>query len=189
VRPVLVSLIVVLCVAAAAAIVAIVTGEIDDTVAKVAWTTFAVPVYFSTGYVQRPLLGRGRLAALGWLGVAISAAGFLSTLELVWVEDIASETAARVWGSLLVASIAMASIALLVRGRETGDAGAVSFLVFSTLAATTLLAGIVIYVIAAESDDDTLSRAIAVAGVLWALGIVLLPLARKLPSRADARAE
>lgn len=191
-RSLIVLLITALCVAAAAAIVVIVTGDLDETAGDVAGTAFFVPVYFATAFVQLPLLRRDRsIAVVGLLGVAISVAGFVTALHLIWSD--AGETALRVWGSLLVASLAAASVAVLIRRHRALEPRLVTAVSYATLGATVALAGILIYAIATvEGDNALLARVSSVAGVLWALGIVLLPLLRatnKLPTGVDGSGE
>jgi hypothetical protein len=165
---------------AIAAIAVIIAGDLGHTAGKVLLTTLFVPVYFSTAIVQGSLIRRrGALAALGWLGVAVSAAAFLAALYLIWHDEFEGETAARIWGALLVASIAAASLALLISRQRPGEAVGIRVVFFATIGATLVLAALSIYAIATVDDDaDALSRAIGVASVVWALGITLLPALR-----------
>jgi uncharacterized membrane protein len=169
-----------LCLLAAAGIVIVVAGDLDKTAGKVVYTTALVPIYFSAAYVQGSLLGRGgALPALGWLGVLVSLAGLVAAVYLIWHANFDEETPARVWGSLLVATIGVATFALLLRRRQAGERGPVSAVLFATLGATVVLAGLLIYLIAtAEGGEETLARVTGVAAIAWVLGIVSLPFVR-----------
>ena len=168
-----------LCVAAAAGIVAMITDDLE--VAGQVFATAATAVlFFAIAYAQGSIIRRGgAMRALGTIAVVVSIAAFVASVILIWGEDFESDSAARVWGSLTVAAVAGATFGLLLRRRRAGDPWPATAALFVTLAVTVVLAGLLIYMIAASRDEDeTLARASGVALILYALGIATLPLVR-----------
>jgi hypothetical protein len=178
-RTALAAAVLLLCGVGAVGIVAMVADDVD-TAGQVFATAASFALFFSTAYVQGSLIRRGgAFRALGWLAVIVSAAAFVVSAIFIWGEDFGSESAARVWGSLAVASVAGATFALLLRRRQAGEPRFTTAVLCATLAVTVALAGLLIYMIAGDRfDDETLARATGVALILYALGLVMLPVAR-----------
>ena len=138
--------IVVLCVVAAAGIIAVVSGDFVETVGRVLYTAAMVAIFFPAGYVQGSLLTRGPgLRALGALGIVVSLVGLTVGVYATWHDYyMEGEGLTRAWGSLTVAAVAFATFALLLRRRRPEDGTALAVALGVTLTATVALAGLLI---------------------------------------------
>src|SRR4051812_40040842 len=98
-RPLLIKTVVVgLCATAVVAIVVLLTGSFDDTTWQILATTSAVSFFALLSVPAGAVLERGRPVALGRASAALTAAGFLLTLVVIWDAAHAPSWLWRTWG-------------------------------------------------------------------------------------------
>jgi hypothetical protein len=174
-----------LCLAALIAIVALLSGDFDETEGKVTLTTLAVAIYNLTGMAAVAVRARPGLAPIGFLGIGASAIAFVLVLVLIWQDwdDGGDESAlAQAWGIASVAAISLTQAGLLLAGRHESDSNLVRGIVNVTLLAVALVAALLIVAIAREFDDDNEAgyRVLGALAVLDVLGMLLIPILRRL---------
>jgi MFS family permease len=169
-----------LCLAAAVAILALLTGEIDDTDAKVIATSVAFSAFSATGSAGARLAEiRPRLRAIGAAGVAASAIAFLLLAVAVWAEG--GDALWRAWGIGAVLALALSQAALVLAAARAGERPSVGAVTSVSVAVSALAAALAILPLAAlVEESDALWRWLAVLGVLIVLTTALPPLERRL---------
>ena len=178
------SLIASLCVAAAVAIGAIVADqEIDDTTARILGSVLALTVYSLTALPSNSVRARrADLTPLGEFGLVSSVIGFGAALVAIWIAQ-DSEAAWQGEGLALTITLALAHSALLLRSPTDRLSVASRLIRGATVAATTVLAGLICVQILAADLEMLDWRVIAVVAVLFLLGNVVFPLVRLLEPR------
>jgi hypothetical protein len=172
---------VLLCVAAAAGIVALVVADPFLVEINLAYTAGSLLVF---GVVAVAALSvTGMFAWIGWLAAAAAVAGFGFLMGALWSADEfgdSSETLYKLTGCFSMFSFALAYAALVLNGLRPGGnrfaRGLVPFALVAALAIATLLS----VAIVGEISDATYFRVAAVVAVLWALAGALIPIARGL---------
>jgi hypothetical protein len=167
-----------LCVGALIAIVAIVSGgDIDETTAKVMATVAALTVYSLVGLAGGSLSGRRpEMALLGNAGIVIAGIALLITVAEIWAGlDDDDEGAWQAITISLVVSLGAAQVCLLLRRSPRDDASATGIVRVATVAIVVLLVALLTVEIATE-DEVVGAQALAIIGVLWLLGTILVPL-------------
>jgi hypothetical protein len=169
-----------LCLTALVAIVGFLSGDFDETDARVLGTTFALVVYSSTGLAGFSLLSRQRAVALAYAGIASSLLGFLTGMNLIWSDSGFDSDGA--WKSafvFLIVALAAAHTALLVLRQRKTDPPSVEAAVRCTIAAIAVLASMLVIALLKEVEDEGYYRFLGVIAVLWVLGTILVPVVRK----------
>ncbi len=167
----------VLCIAAAVAIVVVLSEESGYTVERLAYTAVAVLGFGLAAAGGVSLLDVGRVPWLGWLSVTISAIGIVVFAAAVWSADQYESQDTGLWKaaySLLIASLAAGYVSLLAKIEPGGR------LVAATQIAALALATLGVIGIVGQIGDDSYYRWLGVAAVLWVLGTALIPIARGL---------
>ena len=172
-----------LCVTALVAILGFLSGDFDETDARVIGTTIALVVYSSTSLAGFSLLNRAMAALLGYAGIAASALGFLTWMNLIW-SDSGFETEGT-WKAaflFLVLALGTAHASLLILRQRRTDPPAVRAVIGSTLFLIATLASMLVIALLEEVESGTYYRFLGVVAVLWVLGTILVPVLRKAQS-------
>ena len=167
----------VLCIAAAVAIVVVLSEESGYTAQRLAYTAVAVLAFGLAAAGGVSLLDVGRVPWLGWLCVAVSAIGIAVLAAAVWSADQYESQDTGLWKaaySLLIALLAAGYVSLLAKIEPGGR------LVPATQIAALALATLAVIAIVQQIGDETYFRWLGVAAVLWVLGTALIPIARGL---------
>jgi hypothetical protein len=180
------SLVTGLCVAAAAAVLALLTGSFDDTDIRVILTSIGFAIASATGSSGaaarlRPSTG---LWILGTATLLASIAAFLLLLAGLWtnIDEWGSETVWRTFGCVAVLGVAGSHACVMLGARRRGDSEAVRLLTLSSLglAAFDALAVILPLAGVVEDVDEPWPRIFAAALVLLVLTSVLPPILRRM---------
>jgi peptidoglycan/LPS O-acetylase OafA/YrhL len=167
----------VLCIAAAVAIVVVLSEESGYTTERLAYTAVAVLAFGLAAAGGVSLLDVGRLPWLGWLCVAVSAIGIAVFAAAVWSADQYESQDTGLWKaaySLLITSFAVGYVSLLAKVEPGGR------LVPAAQIAALALATLAVVAIVGQIGDETYFRWLGVVAVLWVLGTALIPIARRL---------
>lgn len=177
-----------LCIAAAVAIVALLTGSFDDTDWKVIGTSLGFGVFSSTAAAGGSLRLRGESWAgrLGAAAVLASVAAFALLFAALWISD--GEGVWRAWGVAGLAALWTAHASLILRPLRPSDrssvrswsATAVTALGIDTAAVILLLVGI------DPGDSEILPRLLGVVLVVAILATALVPILRRMTPHAPA---
>ena len=176
-RPLLVSIAVGLCVAAVAAIVAILgTGTADDLEDVVA-SGLGLALFSATSAAGAMLLRRGweSVHALGWVTIALSAVSFCASLVATFTDDYA-----QVFGCAALATLACAQASIvLVDSSDDDSVGILSLCWTSIVLAVSFAAGGIARIVGALGDSGDFWRAMAVGLILVLLTFALAPILRR----------
>jgi hypothetical protein len=181
-----------LCVAAAAAIAALLTGDFSDTHARIVGTSLGFSFFTGLGAAGDAL----RREARDWrvrVGAGTSGLALLSFVLLVaaiWLGD-DSDALWQTWGAFALAALCGSHASLVLRGHHPGDTQTVTALVWTSIVTATFETVIGIGYIVELVDDvsDALVRLIGVVLVVTVLSTALPPIMRRLnrtPPPADA---
>ena len=171
-----------LCMAAAVAIVVVLSGESSSTAGRLAWTAVALLLLGLAAAAGTSALDQPGWERIGWLCQVVALIGFAVTAITIWTtpEDVEAETGLlKAIGVLFVLSFALAHLSLLAR-RRNGDGRLVRGLVVATRGVVLGLAAVLAVAILDEISDDTYYRWVGAVAILWALGTALVPIARRL---------
>ena len=170
------ALIACLCVAAFTAVAAIMTGDFDDTDARVIATSLAFAVFSATAASGASLRHRERraLRALGAGTMALSAGSFLFLLVAVWGDGEIS--AWRWFGCATLATLAGSHASLVSRFLHATDTEAVR-----ALGTTSIALGLVDATFGIAAISGAIDHVTDGAGQLLAALVVLLVLTTALP--------
>jgi hypothetical protein len=171
-----------LCMAAAIAIVVVLSGESSYTAERLAWTAVALLLLGLAAAAGVCALDEPGWERIGWLCQMVALVGFAVTAITIWTtpEDADAETGlVKAAAILFVLSFALAHLSLLARHR-IGGRRLVRWLVAATRAAVLVLAAALAVAILDEISDDTYYRWVGAVAILWALGTALVPIARRL---------
>lgn len=171
-----------LVIAAAAAIVALLRGSIDETELRVILTSVALSVFGSLAAVAAAT-GDSRSAAIRRFGRAASAlavVSFLLFLPAVWT-DRADEALWRAWGCASILAVAGTHTALVLRSRQPTDGNGIAWIASASvvLGAADALAALAPVSGVVDDVDEGLARLFAVGLVLLVLTTILPPLLRR----------
>jgi hypothetical protein len=173
------ALIAVLCLAAAAGIVAVLVADADHGAAgQLANTAGGLLLFGLAAAAGVSITGGSPLAWIGWVCVLVAVAGFGLAMGVLWDAE-PNEDVAKAAGSLFVFSVALAVVSLSLGRARAGDGVLINLWLvalasLATLATATLLA----ISIVADVDDELYYRLTAVVAVLAALGTALVPVVR-----------
>ncbi len=177
------ALVAALCVAAGTAIVAILSGEFDDTDLRVIATSVGFAIFSATAASGASLRFRRseNLRTLGLGTVAVSAASFLVLLVGLWIDDDSDEVW-RWFGSLAVAALASSHASLVSGARRDADSPSVRTVASASigLAVVDALSGILAISGAVDDIEEGWAQLMAVFVILLLLTTALTPILRHL---------
>jgi hypothetical protein len=162
--------------AALGGIIVLLGGSLGETAGKVLLTTATVGGFSVAVLCCAALLGR-RLRVFGLTGVIVSLLTLAWSLLLIWGSsfiDFGDPTYKILWtGLALTAAFSLASLLLLLADRQRV---AVRVGLWVTLGLFAVVLALTVYVIwAREIDSEVLPRVLGIAGILAALGAVVVP--------------
>ena len=179
-----------LCLTAALAIVALLTGDFDDTAGQILVTTAFVSLYSLLSLPAGILLDRGQYRGVAWVVIALAAVGFLLALKVVWIDwDDASEAT---WKSLVVVAAfcgASSQTAAVLSRRREDDSPRVRQLSWLSVALGFVLAAMIAVAALEQIDSGGYYRALGAVVVANVLFVVVGPLARRATGGRSARRE
>ena len=172
-----------LCLAAATAILALVSGSFDDTDVRVILTSLGFSLFSATAAAGSALrlVGRGLERDLGVATVAVSAVAYVLALGLIWI-DPDGNGLWRVFGAAGVVALCGSHASLVLKGRRAADGPALTALVGVSLATSVIDTLLALVPIAGLYEDvsETHLRIVAVLVVVLLLTSVLPPIVRRL---------
>ena len=176
-----------LCLAAAVAIWALLTGSFDDTGARVLLSGLAAASCTLAGLAGASALRRKSLyRRVGEVTIGLSQLTLLLALTLIWSSSAAdSDTLVRAFGVTSVLMLAGAHASLLLARLRHGDTPAVRRLTQAAIVCATSAALLVSGLFAANEGQVATGvwRLLGVLVVLALLSTLLTPLARKISGR------
>jgi hypothetical protein len=119
------------------------------------------------------------------VGVVLVLISLVLILAVIWDADMDGEA----FGICLAAAVGLAQTNLLVARRGPDESEGLGLLTDATIVCGLLLAGAVVIAIATDSDSETGARFLAAVAILDALGLVLIPVVRRLAPKDEAPAE
>jgi peptidoglycan/LPS O-acetylase OafA/YrhL len=161
-----------LCLTAAVAIVVLLGGRFDETTDRILLTTTTVSFFSLLGVPAASLLEQGRAPILARASAALTAAGFLFTLVVIWGHDHARSTW-QAWGVLMTLALGAAQAATVEGRRRPTDSETVARLAVASMATGTLLAALGVFAIVTERSGEGFYRAL---GALLVLDVLLVAL-------------
>ncbi|MGB7589212.1 MAG: VOC family protein [Solirubrobacterales bacterium] len=173
-------LIVILCGAALLLIVLILGGsDIDKTSGKAIGTAAVFAAFSLTAMVGASLGSRrSELAPFGYLTAAFSLAAFLAVTSAIWSADLFSDSW-KVAGDTIVLAVSAANVSLLLGSTREEDSEAVRLVRAGGIVALSTLSLMAIVEISSPGKDIGV-QPMAIAAVLYVLGMILLPLLKRL---------
>ena len=176
-----------LCLAAAAAILALATGEFDDTPWRVIVTSVGFSFFSALGGSGEALRREAHdwRAVLGGLTTAAAVLAFVLLVGATWIDD-DDETLLRAFGLCGLTSLCGSHASLVLRARRRDDSPLVTFLVWTSIVTATFetLVGDIAIVGAVDDVSDDFVRLLAAVLVVTVLSSVLPPLQRRLAGEA-----
>jgi hypothetical protein len=184
-RPLGWALVVALCVAAATACIALLTGSFDDTDLRVIGTSLGFAGFSSTAAAGAGarLHARGAGRAVGLVTVAVSVLAFLLLVMVLWTNGGGSEGLLRTWGCASITALAGSHASIVLRAQRQEDSATIRLLVVVSLATGALdwlLGFLPLAGIADTAVNETYARFLGVLTVLLLLSTALQPLVRRL---------
>lgn len=181
-----------LCVAAAAAIAALVTGEFGDTHARIIGTSLGFSFFCALGASGDALRtqARGALATAGAVASGLAALAFVLLVAAIWLDDSGADWLWRTWGVVAVTALWASHWSLVLRARRPADSPAIRLVWQVSIVAATvdMLVGNIAIAGLVEDVSDALARALGVVLVITVLTTALPPIMRRLAGtpRPDA---
>jgi MFS family permease len=175
-----------LCVTAAAAIWALITGSFDSTTQRVLATAVAAAVATLSGLAGATVLERDdRRHELGQATISVSAIALLLGVVLIWIPTAEDSTAfIRLFGISIAALTACTHASLMHSRLRPDDPDAVRLLTWSAVGAASagalLISGLLL--LATGAVGTGVWRLLGILVVIAVLSTLLTPLARKLAS-------
>ena len=166
----------------------------SDTGGRLLASSVLVPAFVLAWLLSAAAYERGRFAPIGIGGMAVSPAGVVFALLLVWEAiEVTSFSTVKPLFVLVAVTVALAYASILLAG--VGESRLADLVAAGAIASVWAIAGIVITLALAESTPTgSTGKALGVLGVVAVLGTFLVPMARKLdrlapppppPSRPD----
>jgi hypothetical protein len=153
-------------------------GYEEERIAGSAALISAMALIATPGAVLLDQRGRSALwSAVGGLALLFSVLTLFVGLFAIWGD--VGDDEEGIW-VIVVVAVAASHTSLLTIGRRDGDSAGVGTLISLTIAAGVVIGILVSGAILADSDSEGFGRAIAAFGILDALGLVLIPIARRL---------
>ena len=162
--------------AALSGIVVLLGGDLGETAARVIATTALVGAFSVAVLCCLSLVGR-RLQVFGFVGAAASVLTLALCLVMLWGDDLRFDDAVFRWlwtGVAATAAFSLASLLLLLADRRRA---AVRIGLAITLALFAVVLALVWYLIwwSNTIDNEVFARVLGIAGILAALGGVVVP--------------
>jgi len=181
--PILIAL---LCAAALVTIALLLGGsDVNETGGKAIGLAATCALFMLTGVTGISLAQRRPgLSIVGYLTVLVSLGAFLAVNAAIWANDIFSDSW-RTAAEATVLAIAAANVSLLLGSAREGDSEALRVVRAGAMASLAALCVMAIVEISSRGEDIEI-QAIAIAAVLYLLGMALLPLLRRLSPPAQA---
>jgi hypothetical protein len=170
-----------LCVGAAILIWVIVSGERFDEESGKALATAVLLAFLSlaTAAGANLIERQPRIAAIGYLTLAVALGALAITTYLIWKEWIGESGTTAHWSwYLLIGTFALGNTSALLAGHDDADADSVKLVRLGTVAALWALVVTGIAEIRVPGQDVD-PRQIGVTAVVYALGVLVLPLLRQ----------
>jgi len=181
-----------LCVAAVAAIVALLQGDFGDTHARIVGTSLGFSFFCGLGAAGDALRtqARGALATAGAVASGLAAFAFVLLTLAIWFDDSDSEFLWRAWGVVAITALWASHWSLVLRARRPADTSAVRTIALISIVTATFdmfvgnLAAAGLY----EDISDAFARILGVVLVITVLTTALPPIMRRLAGtpRPDA---
>jgi hypothetical protein len=165
-----------LIVAAGVAIIGVLTGDFDETTARVAATTLAIALYNATGSAG-VAAATGPTRALGMATVVASAVTMVLAVAAIWSGD---DEGVEPWGMTTAVTLALAQAAVYLSRAWPTDSRGVRLALLVIVCTGTLLAALIVAAIAEDFDGEAVWRVLGVFAVLNGLGMGLVPILRRL---------
>lgn len=170
-----------LCVGAAVLIGVILTSDpLDEESGKALASAVVLAFLFLVAAAGANLVERQPgIATIGYLTIAVAAAAFAITTYLVWKDFFMSSSGTAHWAwYALIGAFALGNTSALLAGHDDADADSVKLVRLGTVV---VLWALVITVIAEirVSGHDVNPQQMGVTAVLYGLGVLLLPLLRR----------
>ena len=144
----------------------------------------AVALIATPGVVLLDQAGRSALwSAVGGLTLVFSMLVLVLGLLAFWTDAVDDE---ETIGVVVAVALTGSHTSLLTIGRREGDAPTAASLISATIAVGVTLGVLISLAILLDADDEGVGRAIAVLAVLDALGLVLIPISRRLQGPGSA---
>ena len=179
-----------LCVAAVAAIVALLQGDFGDTHARIVGTSLGFSVFCGLGAAGDALRtqARGPLATAGTVASGLAAFAFVLLVAAIWIDDSDSEFLWRAWGVVAITALWASHWSLVLRARRPADTSAVRTIARISIATATfdMLDGNLAVAANIEDIDDTFARVLGVVLVITVLTTALPPIMRRLSGTPKA---
>ena len=173
-----------LCLAAAVAVWALITGSFDETSVRVLLTGFAAAVCTVAGLAGAMAVRRGGATRLvGRATIALSELALALMLALIWIPDAAGgEVALRALGVTTALMLAGGHASLLLGRARRCDTNTVRQLRKAAIACATAgaLLSSGVFAVSEGNVDSAVWRVLGVLVVLALLATLLIPLARKI---------
>ena len=180
-----------LCVAAAAAIAALLTGDLSDTHLRIVGTSLGFSFFTGLGAAGDSLRRDTRdwRARVGLGTSALALISFLLLVLAIWFGD-DSDGLWQAWGACGLAALGGSHASLVLRGQRPSDSPLVSFLVWTSVVTATFDTAVgVIWIISLVDVEGDIVTLIGVVLVVTVLTTALPPIMRRLnrtPVPADA---
>ena len=186
-RVLLLALVASLIAGAALALYVVLVGSLGDTGWQVLGTTIALAGFSITGMAACVPPRGGSVGFVARAGLGASTVSFALCAYFIWVNDTFDTdtiSLAKVLAIAIIAAIAFAHAALILRGRGRNDA--TDTVIVATLLCTGTLAGVLSVMVLAERFGDGLARLIAALAILAVLGTLLTPLLPRILGTSNA---
>jgi hypothetical protein len=160
-------------------------GSFNETAGRILLTVAAIGGYSLLALAATTALDR-EPAWLGPVGLATVAAGFLTLVWLIWIDD-GGDVLGRLTAALLTLGVAIAHAALLLLVTHRTEEGAVANVRRATLGASSLVTVmILIPLLTAWDGSGGYFRVLGAVSVLAVLGTLLTPIVQKLTAPPSA---
>jgi hypothetical protein len=179
-----------LCVSAAVAVIALLSGSFEDVHWRVIGTSLGFSVFTSTAAAGASLRSRSdpRLRLLGNLTVGTSLAALATLVAALWIDD--QEALWRGFGIAALGALWSSHASLMLAALRPGDSPVIRWL--SAISALTLgmetSVGVLVLVDAITDVDDAGARVLAALIVVTVLTTVLPPILRRMGRPAPSAA-
>jgi len=176
-----------LCVAALTAIVAVVSGDFDDTDGRTILSSLGFAFFSATAASGASLRYRasGEVRALGAATTVLSVVGFVLLLVALWTD--ADDPLWRWFGAVGVTAVAGSHASLVIAALRPSDSPTVRTLAMASIALGCVdsFLGVLAISGAVDTIPDSFAQLVAVLVILLLLTTVLPPILRRLPGAAE----
>jgi hypothetical protein len=179
-----------MCATAALAVGILLFSDFDETAARILGTTAAISFFSLLALPGAVLLDRRASLAVAWASLAVSAAGFLLVLAVLWVDwDDFPETLWKWALSVTVFAVAGAQVSATTGRRRGDDSGAVRALYAFGVVLGLAVAAMSTVAAWKEIDATGYYRALGAVAVLAVLATLLQPVLRRFGGAETGRSD